>query len=116
MTTNDHHMTTDDRQPHRNTVAVIDILASTYGNPYTFEFSNDFNVLLGDIRPESEIVKAIELYDVSNIKTKGVIKTIASLKPEKDTRFSHISGDGKAVCIGLANVDGVTFFSPCVKN
>ena len=86
-----------------------------YGNPFSFQISDDCNVLMTNVRPENEIVRSLDFYDVSQLKNKAEMKKIASFKPETDARFAYLSRDGKALCVGLPNVDGVTFFTPCSK-
>ena len=68
--------------------------------------------VLTNCQSAGEQKKALDLFDMSNF-GEGKIKKIASLMPETDTRFCYLTDDGETVCVGLASVDGVTFFRPC---
>ena len=90
----------------------------TYGNAYTMEFSKDATRFMTDVRPGGEFVKCLDLFDLSALrknddKAGQSIQLVASLKPETDARFNYLTGDGQILCVGLAGIDGVTFFEKC---
>ena len=94
----------------------------TYANAYTLEFSRDGTRLLTDVRPGGDYSKCLDLFDLSSLRKGGEggkkrddsLKLVASLKPDTDTRFNFLTADGKTLCVGLAGIEGVTFFDKCV--
>ena len=97
----------------------------TYGNAYTMEFSKDATRFLTDVRPGGDFVKCLDLFDLSALRNNNnnsgaggcegaqPINLVASLKPETDARFNYLTPDGQTLCVGLAGIDGVTFFEKC---
>ena len=84
-----------------------------YGRPWMFQFSSDYNYVMTDVRPGGDHIKCLDLFDISKLRSEGKIDLIASLKPETDARFNYLAPDGKTLCLGLAGIDGVTFFNVC---
>lgn len=131
----------DEEHVLRSALAVFDLRSDglgklaeteTYGNAFGFDISADGSRVMVDVRPGGGFVKCIDVFDLSCVRGsavaeenkddasndeegKGVLQLVASLKPETDARFNYLTPDGSAVCVGLAGIDGISFFEKCLK-
>lgn len=68
--------------------------------------------MIGLSQPLGEESKAIELWDMAEVK-KGKTTLIGRFLPETDIRFSHLTPNGDSVCIGIAGTAEVVFLKVC---
>ena len=83
------------------------------GSVDRFYPSGDCTRILISAQDEKNQMKTLELYDFKDFKINGKFKKVAVFVTETSPRFSCISLDGRKVCIGLADCEGITFLQPC---
>ena len=59
-----------------------------------------------------EDAKSLELWDLSNINEKKLVK-LGSFLPETDLRFYHLTLNGDCVCAGMQNTAELVFLRLC---
>lgn len=62
--------------------------------------------------PMGEVLKALELWDMSKVK-EGKMALLARFVPESFLRFSYLTVDGRFVCCGFTGTEGIVFLSLC---